>query len=278
MGEKTGITWCDSTWSPWWGCVEVSPECANCYARELDAKYGGPTKPHWGASGTRRAMSDAHWAQACAWDRAGWETGTRKRVFPSMCDPFERHPDLGELRARFWDLVDLGGIVWLLLTKRPENVLEMVPHHWLSSWPENVQIGFTAGAQRQFDERWPFAREIPARVLFLSYEPALGPLDISVGVQGWYSEAQHDCHGDDEACAQRCPIEGQVESRKLGQVIVGGESGSERRGMDLAWLESIAQQCDAASVPLFVKQDSHLYPGRQGRIPDALWARKEFPS
>lgn len=278
MSEKTGIAWCDSTWSPWWGCVEVSPECANCYARELDAKYGGKTKPHWGASGPRRLMSDGHWKQAEAWDRAGWKTGNRKRVFPSMCDPFEKHPALDVERERFWQLVDRGGIVWLLLTKRPENVLVMVPHEWLQSWPENVHLGFTAGAQRQFDERWPYVREIPARVLFLSYEPALGPIDISEATRGWYAEAQHDCHGDDEACARRCPIEVQVESRCLSQVIVGGESGPKRREMDLSWLESIARQCDEAKVALFVKQDSHLYPGRQGRIPDALFARKEFPA
>ena len=35
MGKKTGISWTDSTFNSHWGCVEVSPACDNCYAREV---------------------------------------------------------------------------------------------------------------------------------------------------------------------------------------------------------------------------------------------------
>ena len=59
--------------------------------------------------------------------------------------------------------------------------------------------------------------------------------------------------------------------------IVGGESGPGARPFDLAWLESVVDQCRAAGVPVFVKQDSAMKPGQQGRIPDHLWALKEFP-
>jgi protein gp37 len=47
--------------------------------------------------------------------------------------------------------------------------------------------------------------------------------------------------------------------------------------MDPEWLASIVRQCQAAEVPAFVKQDSHARPGQQGRIPDDLWALREFP-
>lgn len=60
-------------------------------------------------------------------------------------------------------------------------------------------------------------------------------------------------------------------------VIVGGESGPKHRPMEISWLESIADQCAAAGVPLFVKQDCGRKPGQQGQIPDDLWTRKEFP-
>mgnify|MGYP001023510905 CR=1 FL=1 len=33
MGEETKIEWTNHTFSPWWGCEEVSPGCAKCYAR-----------------------------------------------------------------------------------------------------------------------------------------------------------------------------------------------------------------------------------------------------
>jgi len=60
-------------------------------------------------------------------------------------------------------------------------------------------------------------------------------------------------------------------------VIVGGESGPGARPMPLDALESISEQCTAAGVPLFVKQDSGRKPGQQGRIPNDLWAMKQFP-
>jgi protein gp37 len=87
----------------------------------------------------------------------------------------------------------------------------------------------------------------------LSLEPLIGLIDLS-----WmrWADAQH----------------------KPGWVIVGGESGPRARPIDIAWLESIADQCAAAGVPLFVKQDSGRKAGQQGRIPDELWRRKEFPN
>jgi hypothetical protein len=32
--------------NPWWGCVKISPACANCYAATFDKRVGGD---HWGA-------------------------------------------------------------------------------------------------------------------------------------------------------------------------------------------------------------------------------------
>jgi len=43
------------------------------------------------------------------------------------------------------------------------------------------------------------------------------------------------------------------------------------------WIADVVAQCDEARVPVYVKQDAGRYPGRQGRIPDALWARRELP-
>jgi hypothetical protein len=40
---------------------------------------------------------------------------------------------------------------------------------------------------------------------------------------------------------------------------------------------SVAEQCQAAGVPVFVKQDCAAKPGQQGRIPDNIWKLKEFP-
>ena len=34
---------------------------------------------------------------------------------------------------------------------------------------------------------------------------------------------------------------------------------------------------DATWNPMFVKQASGLYPGRQGELPDSLWVMKQMP-
>ena len=60
--------------------------------------------------------------------------------------------------------------------------------------------------------------------------------------------------------------------------IIGGESGPHARPMDVAWIQSLADQCQAAGVAVFVKQDSGRFPGKQGRLPDALWNLKQFPA
>ena len=44
--------------------------------------------------------------------------------------------------------------------------------------------------------------------------------------------------------------------------------------MDLSWLADTVEQCRAAGVPVFVKQDSGRRPGMRGRIPEELWIRE----
>ena len=135
---------------------------------------------------------------------------------------------------------------WQLLTKRPVNIGEIAPEAWLDGFPRNVWLGTTVESADYY-ERIEALRRIPASVRFLSLEPLLGPLED-------------------------LPLEG------IHWAIVGGESGRKRRPMDLEWVESIALQCDAAGVALFVKQDEGRFPGRQGRLPDHLWSRKELPA
>jgi hypothetical protein len=65
--------------------------------------------------------------------------------------------------------------------------------------------------------------------------------------------------------------------RGVDWIVIGGESGPRARLLDLAWVQSVVGQCRAAVVACFVKQDSGRRPGLQGRLPDDLWAVKQFP-
>jgi protein gp37 len=67
---------------------------------------------------------------------------------------------------------------WLMLTKRPRNILKMLPGDWGDGY-RNVRLGMTAENQTYFDQRWTHLQNIPALIKFISYEPALGPLQLT---------------------------------------------------------------------------------------------------
>lgn len=185
----------------------------------------------------------------------------RLKVFPSMCDPFEDRPDLIDPRHRFNQLIEsTPNLDWLLLTKRPENVSDMVPVKWSADgWPLNLWLGTSVEDQENADRRIPELLKLPARMRFLSCEPLLSKIDFRL-VPGF----------------NRAGSAGQDLLRNL-WVIIGGESGTGRRECELSAITSLAKQCTTAGVPVFVKQDAAQKPGRQGRIPDDVWELKQVP-
>jgi len=250
MGETTGISWCDKTFNPWIGCARVSPGCANCYAaRDAVDRF---KLVEWGMNAERRVTSADTWKKPAKWNRDAKAAGIRQRVFcASWADVFEDNPDVKEARGRLWEVVAAcDSLDWLLLTKRPENVLGMVPVEWLESgFPPNVWIGTSVEDQKRADQRVPLLVKIPARVRFISAEPLLG----RVSLVPWM--------------------------RSLHWVIVGGESGPDdvRREMDSDWARLLFAECSAFSVPFFFKQFSGRKPGEvRNGLDGAIW--REFPN
>ena len=82
---KSTIEWTDYTWSPWLGCTKVSPACDHCYAESWAKRAGRPEL--W--DGMRSRTSAVYWQQPLKWDREAAAAGVRRRVFPSLCDPFD---------------------------------------------------------------------------------------------------------------------------------------------------------------------------------------------
>jgi protein gp37 len=197
-------------------------------------------------------LSTDYWKQPAKWDAAAAKAGERHRVFcSSMADVFEDHPTVAEQRARLWPLIEATpNLDWLLLTKRPENIMAMVPEAWRAGFPANVWQGATTENQDRYHERWEHLRAVPARVRFLSVEPMLGYLRL-------YEDARELLHW----------------------LIEGGESGpdAKRREMDIGAASDLARQALAMGVKVFVKQDSGRKSGEQGRIPQWMWDLKEFP-
>lgn len=257
MGQETGIAWTDGTANFWWGCQRVSPGCERCYAEQLAVTRR--KLPVWGPpSTTERVRMKGIWRDVVRWNDEAAASGVRKRVFvSSMADAFEDHPQVAPWRAEALALLaTLTSLDVQLLTKRPANILRMVPPAWLTSWPAHVWVGCTVEDQRRAAERIPHLLAVPARVRFLSVEPLLEAVNLTRVIErvipgGPPGEVVFDAL---RGWCGATEAEDTPAARGLQWVIVGGESGPGARTFDMQWARVIVAQCKAAGVPVFVKQ------------------------
>lgn len=263
MGKDSKIGWTHNTFNPWWGCQKVSPGCANCYAEGLSKRAGFSI---WGdeQSTTRRFFGEKHWLEPLKWNDKAVEAGERHRVFcASMADVGEDRADLVEPRRRLSMLIEqTPSLDWLLLTKRPENMVRLFERWWHpnSHWPDNVWVGTSVENQEQADKRVPHLLKIPAAVRFLSCEPLLGP--VNLGLMGTLPASEHPGY--------------QMLYEKLDWIIVGGESGRHARPMDIKWAEDLHKEASSCEVKFFMKQLGGVHDKRADMelFPEALRVRQ----
>jgi protein gp37 len=230
LGESTAIAWTDHTFNPWIGCHKVTRGCTHCYAEELVKKRMRRDNA-WGATGVRQRTSKGIWNKPRKWNRDAAQINERRRVFcASLADVFEDYPGPNEWRADVFELIrSTPNLDWQLLTKRPENLADMLPDDWGDGWP-NVWLGTSIEDNDVVSRAWHLIN-VPAVVHFVSYEPALGPLDA---LDLWDIE----------------------------WVIVGGESGPGYREMDLEWARDMQRRCHNEGVAFFFKQASARFTER----------------
>ncbi len=273
MGKDSKIEWTTHTFNPWVSCTKVSEGCKNCYAETMEARWGRP----WGKDAPRRVTSDAYWSQPFKWDRAASKAGERHRVFcASFADVFEDHPDLVAPRARLKALIKATpNLDWLLLTKRPENMVRMT-EGWVGfngTWPDNVWAGTSVENQARANQRIPELLKVPAKVLFLSCEPLLEEVDLT-RIECNPEKPHLMCSAlteDHDDRFYRAP-------NHINWVIVGGESGRGARPMNPEWARGLRNQCKEAGAAFFMKQmgGSGDKGGDLESIPEDLRIR-EFP-
>lgn len=200
-----------------------------------------------------------------------------------------------DLRRDYFRIIDqCRNLVFPLLTKRPQNIQrcwflrndeEAISRRGGNdrdvSYRPNCYLLYSASNQPTLEagiDHLLACRDL-VPTIGLSAEPLLGPIDFhftsgpsGVNVPGnqWREPLGPCGYYCDESV-------GHVDHTGIDWVIVGGESGPNYRPMELEWLISIYEQCKAAGVPLFVKQDCGRKQGMQGRIPDRVWQCKEFP-
>lgn len=271
MGATTAIQFTHHTWSPWRGCEHATlpcgsdhPGCKNCYAERM-AKRNPAVLGEWGPHGKRPIGAYSYMRLPYQWNRAAEKAGERRRVFLSLLDPFEDRPDLVEPRRALFQVIDdCQHLDWMLFTKRPQHVRKL----WVGGRRDNVWLYYSASDQPSLEAYIVdlLACRDLVRFVGLSLEPLIGPVDLHLPskIGTWRSDGlpacDHCCWGD------RCDDPGHLyrpechfchgtgAALKPDHVIVGGESGPGARPIDIAWIRSIRDQCQAAKVPLYVKQ------------------------
>ena len=272
MGQ-TKIEWTDRTWNPVRGCSRVSEGCRRCYAerifaRNLPAMRSPTTKepfaimtpsgPRWTG---KVELIESKLTEPLHWKKA-------QRVFVnSMSDLFhEALPD-DAIERVFAVMALCPHITFQVLTKRPERMLKWFTPDWDAlretwekvrvqmallkrtmseewNWPlPNVWLGVSVEDQATADARIPLLLQTPAAIRFVSYEPALGPVDFSNYVYQCYQPVKD------------FPRERPAKFPALNWIIAGGESGPGARPPHYPdWFRSVRDQCQAANVAFFFKQ------------------------
>jgi protein gp37 len=226
--RTTAIEWTHHTWNPFVGCAIVSAGCKNCYAMRQAyrlehafdfAAYRGTTvkvngRPVW--TGKVNRSSDAKMQEPLRKREPSlWFVNSMSDFWHEAADDRWRAEALEVMRAS-------PQHVFQVLTKRPENIADIMLRMGLASLPDNLWLGCTLEDHR-VAERAAILSRVPARIRFLSIEPItarVGPLDL--GAIHW--------------------------------AITGGESGPGARPADPAWTREVRDQCAQQGVAYFAKQ------------------------
>lgn len=259
MGQKSKIEWTDATWNPIRGCSMAKGSelggCLNCYAARLNAR----NLPNLKSPTTREAFarileSGPRWTGKIELIPSTlhlplrWKTP--QRIFVnSQSDLFHEDLALADIDRIISVMGQAPQHTYKVLTKRPEVAVRYFAARdaeWargnadravIRRAMERIWLGVSAEDQKTADLRIPLLLTLPVAVRFLSYEPALGAVDL------------------------RRFLDASAGTWRIDWVIAGGESGPGARPAHPDWFRSVRDQCAAAEVPFFFKQHGEWLAG-----------------
>jgi protein gp37 len=182
-----------------------------------------------------------------------------------MGDLFHERVHLDFIQGLF-EIIDLcSHHTFFILTKRPTEMKSFF-QQWAENkfdllagkgskigikWPiSNLFLGVTVCNQEEADKKIPILLSIPGFKKWVSYEPALEPIDLRPAFEQAVMTVNCDTPG-------------------LSWIVAGSESGPGARTAYNNWFREMLDQARALGVPFFMKQTT-------GPIPDDLMLR-EFP-
>jgi protein gp37 len=223
-------------------CTRISPGCTHCYASSINKRFG---------NGLEYTVPNLEKVEFFIDEKILAEPLRRKKPATIF---------VGDMFDLFHEAIP-GELIWRvliecrnetrhtfqILTKRTERMREMMSFAAVFAQP-NIWLGTSVESQKYADERIPLLLQTPAAVRFLSVEPMLEAVDLenlpSASGIGRYLNCLSNAGADP----------GAIIPSKIDWVICGGESGPGARPFNLAWAESLQEQCKAAGVAFFMKQ------------------------
>lgn len=220
--------WADYTWNPVTGCwgpggtVEHPQRCSYCYAEKNAYRFNWK-RAHAGLIGLSDPFEPQFWPD-CLFQPDKVKKSSKILVC-SMGDLFGDWVPREWIEAVLTTVASSPQHTFQFLTKNPKRYQEFTP------WPDNCWLMTTITNQADAEERVPELLKARARVLGVSLEPMLGPVDLSP----WL------------------PM--------IDWIICGGETGYHARFMHPSWPRLVLAQCQAAGVPFFFTQWGEWAPG-----------------
>ncbi|MEE9354764.1 MAG: DUF5131 family protein [Methylococcaceae bacterium] len=304
----TNIPYVDEVWNPVCGCTKCSPGCENCWAEKMAMrlaaieyhKLKNHLTPHLVENRIKKYMRVVKkgWKGNVYCDEKAlnkplhWRN-PRKILTCSMADYL--HPKVPD--DFIYKMFDIAyrcpqHDFWFL-TKRIERLAEKFTNPlpplekkpfpgvlglWNAvPWPlPNVHLGVTICNQKEADEKIPILLSIPAAHRWISVEPMLEPVDLKQ-VDFWDEDAHWiaDTLTGHAECINSISPSGVVDdAAKLDQVIIGCESGPNRRPIARKHIKDLYEQCNDADVDVMVKQMAENEDGTGKVIHDLAWIKR----
>jgi protein gp37 len=236
-------------------CTRISPGCTHCYAATINQRFG---------NGLDYAVPNLESVEFFLSEKILQEPlKTKKPCTIFVGDMFDLFHEaipqemIAEVLRVAWKL---PRHTFQFLTKRAERMQRMITG-MMEKWaepgeqpPKWMWFGVSVESQKYADERIPLLLQTPAAVRFLSVEPQLEAINLRL--DHFESEGMQPYFWHSPTCESFCDYAcGGVEVEgRIHQVICGGESGPKARPFNLAWAESLREQCNAAGVAFFMKQ------------------------
>ena len=134
----------------------------------------------WGPGAERKRTSNDYWKKPLRWQKKAVKTGIRPKVFcASLADVFDEEAPVGALDDLMELITMTPNLDWQVLTKRPTEALRVMGTDLTKLFP-NIWLGVSAEDQDNYNSRWTKMCEMKATKKFISYEPALGPINIEI--------------------------------------------------------------------------------------------------